>query len=132
MENFATEPLNEFVEKVLVHERDRKGSKHTTQEIEIYFNFVGRYIPPTQVEKVSEEELKKQREIERIKNKRHEQYLRRKESGWQRKYEDRIKSEKRQKMEAMKEQIRLEDVANGIFIPMVTVPLAEPKKEVRA
>ena len=115
-----------------MHERDRKGSKHTTQEIEIYFNFVGRYIPPTQVEKVSEEELKKQREIERIKNKRHEQYLRRKESGWQRKYEDRIKSEKRQKMEAMKDQIRLEDVANVIFIPMVTVPLAEPKKEVRA
>ena len=39
-----------------------------------------------------------------------------------------VKSEKRQKMEAMKEQIRAEDVANGIFIPMITVPLADPKK----
>ena len=48
--------------------------------------------------------------------------------------ETKLKQEKakKQKMEAMKEQIRLEDVANGIFIPMVTVPLAEPKKEVRA
>ncbi len=48
-ENFDTltiTMLNEFVEKILVHERDRKGSQDTTQEIEIYFNFVGRFIPP--------------------------------------------------------------------------------------
>ena len=38
--------LNEFIEKILVHERDRKGSIQTTQEVEIYFNFVGRFIPP--------------------------------------------------------------------------------------
>ncbi|MDD3417472.1 MAG: recombinase family protein [Lachnospiraceae bacterium] len=134
-ENFrevTTTMLNEFVEKVLVHERDRKGSSQTTQEIEIYFNFVGRYIPPTLEVEVSEEELEKQREIERIKNKRHEQYLRRKTNGWQRQYEERIKCDKRKKMEAMKEQIRAEDVEKGIFIPMITVPLAEPKKEVRA
>lgn len=134
-ENFqelTTTMLNEFVEKVLVHERDRKGSSQTTQEIEIYFNFVGRYIPPTLEAEVSEAELEKQKEIERIKNKRHEQYLRRKASGWQREYEERIKSEKRQKMEAMKEQIRAEDVEKGIFIPMITVPLPEPKKGVRA
>ena len=30
--------LNEFIEKILVHERDRKGSIQTTQEVEIYFN----------------------------------------------------------------------------------------------
>ena len=39
--------LSEFVEKILVHERARKGSQDTTQEIEIYFNFLGRYIPPS-------------------------------------------------------------------------------------
>ena len=38
--------LNEFVEKIVVHERDRKGSQDTTQEVEIYFNFVGKYVPP--------------------------------------------------------------------------------------
>ena len=32
--------LNEFVEKIIVHERDRKGSADTTQKIEIYFNFI--------------------------------------------------------------------------------------------
>lgn len=46
-ENFDTltnTMLNEFVEKILVHERARKGSQDTTQEVEIYFNFVGRYM----------------------------------------------------------------------------------------
>jgi site-specific DNA recombinase len=38
--------LNEFVEKILVHERDRKGCRETTQQVEIYFNFVGKFVPP--------------------------------------------------------------------------------------
>ena len=49
-ENFDTltnTMLNEFVEKILVHERARKGTQDTTQEIEIHFNFLGRYIPPS-------------------------------------------------------------------------------------
>ena len=44
--------LNVFIEKILVHERDRKGSIQTTQEVEIYFNFVGRFVP-RQLEKWS-------------------------------------------------------------------------------
>ena len=32
--------------KIVVHERDRKGCQDTTQEVEIYFNFVGKYVPP--------------------------------------------------------------------------------------
>ena len=31
--------LNEFVEKILVHERDKKGCVDSTQEVEIYFNY---------------------------------------------------------------------------------------------
>ena len=30
----------------MVHERDRKRSIETTQEVEIYFNFIGKYLPP--------------------------------------------------------------------------------------
>jgi len=45
-EKLTTTMLNEFVEKIMVHERDCKGSTDTTQEVEIYFNVVGRYIPP--------------------------------------------------------------------------------------
>ena len=38
--------LNELVQKILVHKRDRKGSWETTQDVEIYFNFVGQFVHP--------------------------------------------------------------------------------------
>lgn len=120
--------LNEFVEKILVHERDRKGSIKTTQEIEIYFNFVGKFVPPSLLPTVpTAEELEVIRKREELKDRRHQQYLRRKESGWQRQYEDRVKSEKRKKMEAMKEQIRAEDIAAGVFIPVSGMPEIVPQ-----
>ena len=34
-EEMTTLMLNEFVEKIIVHERDRKGSTDTTQKMEI-------------------------------------------------------------------------------------------------
>ena len=43
-EEMTTLMLNEFVEKIVVHERDRKGSADTAQKIEVYFNFIGEYI----------------------------------------------------------------------------------------
>ena len=48
-ENFdelTTTMINEFVEKIIVHERDRKGSQTSKQKIEIYFNFIGNYELP--------------------------------------------------------------------------------------
>ncbi len=50
-EEMSTVMLNEFVKKIIVHERERKGSTDTTQKIEIYFSFIGEYIPPTMTEK---------------------------------------------------------------------------------
>ena len=118
--------INEFVEKVLVHERDRKGSIQTTQEIEIYFNFVGRYVPPAMQEELTAEEQAEIDRINHIKDKRHQQYLRRKESGWQRKYENRVKSEKRAKIEALKEEIRQQDMVDGVYALAGSLAL-EPK-----
>lgn len=54
-EELTTYMLNEFVEKIIVHERDRKGSIETTQEVEIYFNFIGRYLPPHRDKAVMDE-----------------------------------------------------------------------------
>lgn len=49
-----------------MHERDEKGRVDTTQEVEIFFNFVGKYVPPRfgEVNLTSEEqqELRKQQE----------------------------------------------------------------------
>lgn len=82
-DELTTTMLNEFVEKILVHERSRKGSIKTTQEIEIYFNFVGKFVPPTlQPTEPTEEELEEIKRIEALKDKRHQEYLRRKETGW--------------------------------------------------
>ena len=128
-DNLTTAMLNEFVEKILVHERDRKGSIETTQEIEIYFNFVGKYMPPHFGEvDLSPEELETLRKKEERKDRLHQNYLKRKASGWQREYYERTKSEKRRKMEEAKAAIRAEDMAKGVFIPASQLPKQEPKK----
>ncbi len=70
-ENFDTltnTMLNEFVEKILVHERARRGSQDTTQEIDIYFNFIGNYYPP--VETISKEERRAAIEAEQLRKRR--------------------------------------------------------------
>ncbi len=92
-ENFDTltnTMLNEFVEKILVHERARKGSQDTTQEVEIYFNFVGRYIPPAlQPVPLTPEEQEELRKKEERKDRLHQNYLRRKANGKQKEWEKR-------------------------------------------
>ena len=124
-----TTMLNEFVEKILVHERDRKGSIETTQEVEIYFNFVGRYIPPHFGEvNLTPEELEALRKKEERKDKLHQAYLRRKANGTQKRYEDKIKAKKKAEIEAKKAAIRAEDMENGVFIPASSLPKKEPPK----
>lgn len=128
-DNLTMAMLNELVEKILVHERDRKGSIETTQEIEIYFNFVGKYMPPHFGEvNLTLEELEALRKKEERKDRLHQNYLKRKASGWQREYYDRTKSEKRRKIEEAKAAIRVEDMAKGVFIPVSQLPKQEPQK----
>ena len=120
--------LNEFVEKILVHERDRKCSIQTTQEVEIYFNFVGRFVPPKFAEvELTPEELEEIRKREERKDRLHQNYLKRKASGWQRQYEDRTKAKKKAEMDAKKNALRAEDIAKGVFIPVSNMPKLEPK-----
>ena len=130
-DELTTYMLNEFVEKILVHERDRKGSQQTTQEIEIYFNFVGRYLPPhfgeVQLTTEEEEELRKR---EARKDRLHQNYLRRKANGKQKEYEDKVKEKRKAEIEAKKEAIQQEDIAKGVFVPVSMLPAAEPKKGV--
>lgn len=108
-ENFDTltnTMLNELVEKIPVHECDRKGSQDTTQEVEIYFNFVGRYVPPhfgeVNLTPEEQEELRKK--------------------------EERIKTEKRRQMEAKKATLRVEDMEKGVFIPISDLPQQQPQQ----
>lgn len=131
-ENFDTMTntmLNEFVEKILVHERARKGSQDTTQEIEIYFNFLGRYIPPSlQPVPLTPEEQEELRKQEERKDRLHQNYLKRKASGAQKRYEDKIKAKKKAEMDAKKALIRAEDMKKGVFSTVGQLPKEEPRK----
>ena len=131
-ENFDTLTnimLNEFVEKILVHERSRKGSQDTTQEIEIYFNFLGRYIPPSlQPVPLTPEEQEELRKREERKDRLHQNYLKRKASGAQKRYEDKIKAKKKAEMDAKKALIRAEDMKKGVFSTIGQLPKEEPRK----
>ena len=131
-ENFDTLTnimLNEFVEKILVHERARKGSQDTTQEVEIYFNFVGRYIPPAlQPVPLTPEEQEELRKKEERKDRLHQNYLRRKANGKQKEWEERYNAKRKAKMEAAKAAIRAEDIEKGIFTTVSQLPKQEPRK----
>ena len=131
-ENFDTltnTMLNEFVEKILVHERARKGSQDTTQEVEIYFNFVGRYIPPAmQPVPLTPEEQEELRKKEERKDRLHRNYLRRKASGKQKEWEERYNAKRKAQMEAAKAAIRAEDMAKGIYTTVSQLPHQEPRR----
>ena len=98
-DELTTTIINEFVEKILIHERDRKGSQTANQKVEIYFNFIGNYEPPK--EELSEEEMQKLREEEEKERERkdrlHQNYLNRKANGKQQGYEERYKARLEQK-----------------------------------
>lgn len=98
-DNLTNTMINEFVKKIIIHERDRKGSQTSKQKIEIYFNFIENYEVPK--EELSEEERSKLEEEERKINERrdrlHQNYLKRKANGKQQEYEERYKERREQK-----------------------------------
>ena len=103
-ENFdelTTTMINEFVEKIIVHERNRKGSQTSKQKIEIYFNFIGNYEPPKEeLTEEEEERLKIEEEKRKIKERKdrlHQNYLKRKVNGKQQEYEERYKARREQR-----------------------------------
>ena len=61
----------------------------------------------------------------------HQNYLKRKASGAQKRYEDKIKERKKAEIEAEKAGIRAEDIAKGVFVPVSSLPQREPMKGVQ-
>lgn len=105
-ENFdelTTTMINEFVEKIIVHERNRKRQSNIkAKKIEIYFNFIGNYELPKEelTEEEEEERLKieeEERKIKERKDRLHQNYLKRKVNGKQQEYEERYKARREQR-----------------------------------
>jgi DNA invertase Pin-like site-specific DNA recombinase len=91
-ENFdelSVTALNELVEKVVVHERDRKSSAQTTQQIDIHLTFIGNFELPKPeadpAETAAQEEARRKKEA--TKDRLHQNYLKRKANGKQAEYE---------------------------------------------
>lgn len=74
------------------------------------------------------EELEALRKKEERKDRLHQNYLRRKASGAQKRYEDKVKAKKKAEMNAKKAALRAEDIARGVFIPVGQSPKQEPQK----
>jgi len=116
-DTLTTTMLNEFVEKIVVHKRIRKGCQDTTQEVEIYFNFVGKYVPPHFGEvTLSLDEQESLRKKEELRERLHRNYMRRKANGKQKRYEDKVKAAKKTEIAARNSALRTEDMTKSVFI----------------
>ena len=84
-EELDTHMINEFVEKIVVHEREHKGRVNTTQTVEIYFNFIGKFTAPQEpvnIEILEIQEKERRKKLETA-DRLHQNYLKRKENGSQ-------------------------------------------------
>ena len=105
-------------------DRRKRAHRLITRGAAIYFNFVGRFVPPAFGEvELTPEELEEIRKREERKDRLHQNYLKRKASGAQKRYEDKIKGRKKAEIEAKKAAIRAEDIAKGVFVPVSSLPL---------
>ena len=64
--------LNDFIEKVAIHEAEDGRTKDHTQQVDIYFNFIGNFVLPfseDEVEALQSEEARRAEEIAERKRK---------------------------------------------------------------
>mgnify|MGYP007008392966 CR=1 FL=1 len=94
----------------------------TMQEVEIYFKFIGKYVPPHFGEmKLTPEEAEALRKREERKDKLHQAYLRRKASGAQKKYEDKVRAKKKAEREAKSAALRADGYRKGHILSRQSV-----------
>jgi DNA invertase Pin-like site-specific DNA recombinase len=99
-EDIGIAMLNEFVERIVIFERDRKGCQDANQRVDIYLNFIGAFSVPK--EEIDPAVLAAREEEERMKLERreklHQAYLQRKANGkqqeWEQSYNERRRKNK--------------------------------------
>lgn len=92
-DHLTTAMANELIDKIIVYDRDRKGSRQTTQRVDIYFSFIGHFVPPAEPvdPEVAAAQEEERRKIEARKDRLHQNYLRRKENGQHKAYEEKYR-----------------------------------------
>ena len=111
--------------------RDIASRVHTTygSQIEVFENVIPMSVKAAETSAEGKSIYIRKRE-ER-KDRLHQNYLKRKASGAQKRYEDKIKKRKKAEIEAKKAAIRAEDIAKGVFVPVSSLPQREPMKGVQ-
>ena len=77
-EELTPAAINEFINKIVVHERDVKRAKYTVQRIEVYFNYIGKFENELtkEIEPTEEEMIQMREEIEEAKKEKSRAYHR--------------------------------------------------------
>lgn len=77
-EELTPAAINEFINKIVVHERDVKRAKYTVQRIEVYFNYIGKFENELtkEIESTEEEMIQMREEIEEAKKEKSRAYHR--------------------------------------------------------
>lgn len=77
-EELTSTAINEFISKIVVHERDVKRAKYVVQRIEVYFNYIGKFENELtkQIEPTEQEMLQMREEIEEAKKEKARAYRR--------------------------------------------------------
>ena len=70
--------INEFISKIIVHERDVKRARYVVQRIEVYFNYIGKFENELtkQIEPTEQEMIEMRKEIEEAKKEKARAYRR--------------------------------------------------------
>jgi len=77
-EELTSTAINEFISKIVVHERDVKRAKYAVQRIEVYFNYIGKFENELtkEIEPTEQEMIQMREEIEEAKKEKSRAYHR--------------------------------------------------------
>ena len=77
-EELTSTIINEFISKIVVHERDVKRTRYVVQRIEVYFNYIGKFENELtkQIEPTEQEMIEMRKEIEEAKKEKARAYRR--------------------------------------------------------
>ena len=77
-EELTSTAINEFISKIVVHERDVKRAKYAVQRIEVYFNYIGKFENELtkDIEPTEQEMIQMREEIEEAKKEKSRAYHR--------------------------------------------------------
>jgi len=111
--------LHEFVEKIIVHERDVKYRQDAHQKIEIHLNFIGEFPLPDEPEPtLTPEEEEEQRKRAARSEYLRQQYHKRKANGKQKEYTDRYEERRKARYAERKAAYYAEGAVLGTSVVM--------------